>query len=92
MEEYQEAKMYLTHENLKTYYRNGRLQFYCFFFNDTLSGEFKAWHENGQFNISCFYIKGLRDGEYKEWNEDGKLEKHEIYKNGELIEILNKEE
>lgn len=49
----------------------------------------KEWYENGKLKKEGnFNIKGVLDGVQREWEENGNIIRHEIYENGERIQII----
>ena len=50
---------------------------------------YKEWYENGKLKKEGnFNIKGVLDGVQREWEENGNIIRHEIYENGERIQII----
>lgn len=84
------------------YWPNGQKHCEYFWFKGTILGEYIEWHENGQIHLRGNFINwpwetiskqfcvSTPDGEWTYWNNDGTIEKVEIYKDGEVIETINK--
>jgi antitoxin component YwqK of YwqJK toxin-antitoxin module len=78
----------LIHGTLVDYYPNGNMKRKLEFDMDDPSGEYLKFYKNGKPKLKARVNKGLEDGEWLYYDNQGKLQKRELYKNGNLIEVI----
>jgi uncharacterized protein len=74
------------------YYDNGKLWYKGEYKNGKADGYWETYFDNGKIWVKSNYVNGSRDGYWVWYYEDGGVYSTELFKDGDLVEILDESE
>ena len=76
----------LIYKTITKFNENGNISLIANYYKGIVTGAFAKYYPNGKLLESGAYNQMKKEGEWNYFNEKGNLLKHELYKDGKLIE------